>query len=91
MNTAHKQAPYFVNKEFRAHSRNSDSLSKFEQRIEKEYTDFVRDECVKERQAKKESIDKARAYNGPDQQEVLKKAHSIPVPNCVNYERMITD
>ncbi len=79
-------SPYFVNKESRW-----ENMSKHEDKINKTYTDFVKKECIKEKQKKAKAEAEARSYVGIDAAERMKMAQNTPTAYCDKYQNMMSN
>lgn len=79
--TPNYKIPYFVEKSFDKKAYTSKQLKKFDLKIENIYIQDKRNKCSREQLLRNQMIDDAQGWFSTDQ-EKLRKAQKLPMPNC---------
>jgi DnaJ family protein B protein 12 len=74
---------YFVAPSFqRRYANDARTLNQIEAMVETQFLDTLRENCTLERKLRREAIEKARRYTGPDKADQLFKAYSRERESC---------
>jgi hypothetical protein len=88
--TAARNVPYYVNaRDLNAYvGGNRHRLTRYEQSIEKDYAHHLERRCRQERHAQQYKIQQAKGWFGIGyDEEALRRAERIPLPNCEEFQR----